>query len=241
MDALNNLFKKKYDEERYVEKYIPHSILLGELSGVFFNNILKQNEGKYKMIENYKSENDNGDIFGFLSQDFNQSDLQQRDLRLNLRNHTVRGAEFVLDKVNEAFKLYKINSSQDFETVLVFDIMKYFFPEVYDNLKKNRDVDRRMDVQRLFCFYEKNETAHFCSLIELRRKVADSYPNTVFTLENFFDENVNKKASYNKDALTMLSLLRYNDNFYKNKTYEIEKNSKRDKITDLFFKLMDLH
>ena len=159
---LDKLFMEKYGDERYTEKYIPHSVCLPELTGDFFNYVLKKNKGKYAMIEKYKGNKD--DIFDFLSQSLEIRSIK-KDYSLELDNHTVRGVEYVLDKVNAALDFFKnemenVNNNHNilnrimnehrvgdgqklefiktfyFETILLFNITRYFFPNMYNVLKK---------------------------------------------------------------------------------------------------------
>ena len=91
---------EKYGQERYTEKYIPHSVSLPVLVDEYFQHVLAKNSGKYNKIKDFK--------FDFLSKLFNQKLLQQKNLRLDLEKITVRAIEQVLDKVNSAFKLYGV-------------------------------------------------------------------------------------------------------------------------------------
>ncbi len=238
MDALNNLFKKKYDEERYVEKYIPHSVSLPVLVDEYFQHVLAKNSGKYNKIKDFK--------FDFLSKLFNQKLLQQKNLRLDLDKITVRAIERVLDKVNFAFELYedkKIDPALLFELAVISNITKYFFPYIYNELVKGV----LMDEQKLFHSFDEKENEDVFSLIDLRKKMKEDFTRSGSTALDFFDEKVNKKAQDNKNALIILSLLGYDDDYYGYKTEDDldkvpeELSKKMVKKNDIFLKLMDLH
>ncbi len=238
--TLDKLFMEKYGQERYTEKYIPHSVSLPVLTGEFFKKVLEKNLEKYDEIRDYK--------FDFLGNPYKQKLLQQTNLRLDLEKITVRAIEQVLDKVNSAFKLYGVKKGDTmfFETAVIFNITKYFFPDIYEVLKK----EKLMDDQKLFHYFDEKENENELSLIGLRKKMQDDFTRRGSTALKFFDEKVNKKALDNKNALIILSLLGYDDDYYGYNPFKIEDNwdkvpkdlsEKMVERNKIFLKLMDLH
>ena len=236
---LDKMFMEKYGQERYTEKYIPHSVSLPVLVDEYFQHVLAKNSGKYNKIKDFK--------FDFLSKLFNQKLLQQKNLRLDLDKITVRAIEQILDKVNFAFELYedkKIDPALLFEMAVIFNITKYYFPHVFDELDKDKLM---MDKLELFHYFDEKENENELSLIGLRKKMKEDFTRRGSVALKFFDEKVNKKAQDNKNALIILSLLGYDDDYYGYKTEGdldkvpkdlSEKMVERNKI---FLKLMDLH
>jgi len=238
--TLDKLFMENYGDERYTEKYIPHSVSLPVLTGEFFKKVLEKNLEKYDEIRDYK--------FDFLGNPYEQILLQQTNLRLDLEKITVRAIEQVLDKVNSAFKLYGVKKGDTmfFETAVIFNITKYFFPDIYKVLKK----EKLMDDQKLFHYFERDESESIFSLKGVREKIGKNVGAASLYGEKFFDEKVNKKAQDNKNALIILSLLGYGDDYYGydriNKKDNLDKvpkklSKKMVKKNDIFLKLMDLH
>lgn len=234
---LDKLFMENYGDERYTEKYIPHSVSLPVLTGEFFKKVLEKNLEKYDEIRDYK--------FDFLGNPYEQILLQQTNLRLDLEKITVRAIEQVLDKVNSAFKLYGVKKSDTmfFETAVIFNITKYFFPDIYKVLKKGES----MDDQKLFHYFERDGSESIFSLKGVRKKITENRTAPALFIEKFFDEKVNKKAQDNKNALIILSLLGYDDDYYGYKTEgDLDKvpkdlSEKMDEKNRIFLKLMDLH
>ncbi len=235
--TLDKLFMENYGDERYTEKYIPHSVSLPVLTGEFFKKVLEKNLEKYDEIRDYK--------FDFLGNPYEQILLQQTNLRLDLEKITVRAIEQVLDKVNSAFKLYGVKKGDTmfFETAVIFNITKYFFPDIYKVLKK----EKLMDDQTIFHYFERDGRETVFSLMGVRKKITENGTAPALFIEKFFDEKVNKKAQNNKNALIILSLLGYDDDYYGYKTEGdldkvpkdlSEKMVERNKI---FRKLMGLH
>lgn len=278
--ALDKLFMEKYGDERYTEKYIPHSVCLPELTGDFFNYVLKKNKGKYTMIEKYKGNKDY--IFNFLSQSLEIRSIKKH-YSLELDNHTVRGVEYVLDKVNAALDFFKnemenVNNNHNilnrimnehrvgdgqklefiktfyFETILLFNITRYFFPNMYNVLKKGVG----MESQKIF--YDRNDRP--VSLVELRerlwRKNEEKTKESIYNssepksdmVNDFFNEFFNQKTKDNVNALIILFLLAF-DSSYKNNDCEILLGAKGPENEDLieiirlrnkiWLRLMDLH
>ncbi len=281
--TLDKLFMENYGDERYTEKYIPHSVSLPVLTGEFFEYVLKKNENKYAMVKKYKGEKDN--IFNFLSQQFEFRSISER-YSLKLDDHTVRGVEFVLDKVNAALEFCKkdIDNSENnknilnitmteydasddqkkeivesfyFETILIFNITRYFFPNIYKVLKKKVGIES----QCVFFRYDSDGTEHSISLMDLRARVwkavteekragvlASTSPEN--KLYPFFKDIFNKKVKDNRDALIILCLLSFDKHSSINECERllgcsgdgddelIQRIKERNKI---FLKLMDLH
>lgn len=235
---IDKMFKDKYGQGRYTDKFIPHTIRLSVLTGDYFQSVLAKNPEKYDKIKDFK--------FDFLSKLFVQKLLQQKNLRLELEVITVRAIERILDKVNFAFKLYE-NQENDkallFEMAVISNITRYFFPYIYNELVKGV----LMDEQKLFHSFDKKENEDVFSLIDLRKKMKEDFTRSGSTALDFFDEKVNKKAQDNKNALIILSLLGYDDDYYGYKTEgDLDKVSKElskkmVKKNDIFLKLMDLH
>lgn len=238
--TLDKLFMENYGDERYTEKYIPHSVSLPVLVDEYFQHVLAKNSGKYNKIKDFK--------FDFLSKLFNQKLLQQKNLRLDLDKITVRAIEQILDKVNFAFELYedkKIDPALLFEMAVISNITKYYFPHVFDELDKKKP----MDEQTLFHYYQ-NGREYVLSLIDLRKNVKENFERAGNEADKFFDEKVNKKAQDNKNALIILSLLGYDDEYYGYDSFKLEDDldkvpeelsEKMVKKNDIFLKLMDLH
>ena len=235
--TLDKLFMENYGDERYTEKYIPHSVSLPVLTGEFFKKVLEKNLEKYDEIRDYK--------FDFLGNPYEQILLQQTNLRLDLEKITVRAIEQVLDKVNSAFKLYGVKKGDTmfFETAVIFNITKYFFLDIYKVLKK----EKLMDDQKLFHYFERDGSESIFSLKGVREKIGENVGTASLYREKFFDEKVNKKAQDNKNALIILSLLGYDDDYYGYKTEgdlgEIPKE-RLDRMAEknrIFLSLMDLH
>lgn len=235
---IDKMFKDKYGQGRYTDKFIPHSIRLSVLTGDYFQSVLAKNPEKYDKIKDFK--------FDFLSKLFVQKLLQQKNLRLELEVITVRAIERILDKVNFAFKLYE-NQENDkallFEMAVISNITRYFFPYIYNELVKGV----LMDEQKLFHSFDKKENEDVFSLIDLRKKMKEDFTRSGSTALDFFDEKVNKKAQDNKNALIILSLLGYDDDYYGYKTEgdlgEIPKE-RLDRMAEknrIFLSLMDLH
>lgn len=263
--TLDKLFMEKYGDERYTEKYIPHSVTLRKLTGDFFEGVLEKNSKKKSEVipgktvvkyENIKDLN-----FDFLSQTFIFSYLN-KEICLFLDNHTVRGIEFVLDKVDFTFELYKneIKNGEiqsNFETILIFNITRYFFPNIYNVLKKGVGIES----QCVFFKYDSDGTEHSISLMDLRARVWEAVkvkkragilasPGPENELYPFFKEISNKKAKDNRDALIILCLLSFDKHSSINECERllgysgdgddelIQRIKERNKI---FLKLMDLH
>lgn len=237
---LDKLFMENYGDERYTEKYIPHSVSLPVLTGEFFKKVLEKNLEKYDEIRDYK--------FDFLGNPYEQILLQQTNLRLDLEKITVRAIEQVLDKVNSAFKLYGVKKSDTmfFETAVIFNITKYFFPDIYKVLKKGES----MDDQKLFHYFERDGSESIFSLKGVRKKITENRTAPALFIEKFFDEKVNKKAQDNKNALIILSLLGYDDDYYGYDGYKTDEDlgeipeERLDRMAEknrIFLKLMDLH
>ena len=237
--SLDDMFEEKYGQRRYADKYIRHSIRLPVLVDEYFQHVLAKNSGKYNKIKDFK--------FDFLSKLFNQKLLQQKNLRLDLDKITVRAIEQILDKVNFAFELYE-NQENDhallFEMAVIFNITKYYFPHVFDELDKDKLM---MDKLELFHYFDEKENENELSLIGLRKKMKDDFTRRGSVALKFFDEKVNKKAQDNKNALIILSLLGYDDDYYGYKTEgDLDKVPKdlSEKMVEknrIFRKLMDLH
>ena len=240
-ESLDDMFEEKYGQRRYTDKFIPHSIRLSVLTGDYFQSVLAKNPEKYDKIKDFK--------FDFLSKLFVQKLLQQKNLRLELEVITVRAIERILDKVNFAFKLYE-NQEKDkallFEMAVISNITRYFFPYIYNELVKGV----LMDEQKLFHSFDKKENEDVFSLIDLRKKMKEDFTRTGSTALDFFDEKVNKKAQDNKNALIILSLLGYDDDYYGYDRINMKDNldkvpkklsKKMVKKNDIFLKLMDLH
>ena len=201
-DALDKLYEKDYGS-RYVEKFIQKSFSIDPLTGDFFKSVWKKNEKKYGEIED--------DAFNFLSRSFRQ-DLFQLNLFLRLDGHTVRSIEKILDEVNFAYRTIccgMIDSVEDlsivFETIVIFYITKYFFPDVYDALEKGKTMD-----QQILFYGEEN-----LSLVEFRNRVRSSQGTQGLLLNRFFDKDQNDKAEKNYNALLFLTFLGYDDEYYK--------------------------
>lgn len=206
--ALEKLYEKDYGS-RYVEKFIQKSFSIDPLTGDFFKSVWEKNEKKYGEIED--------NAFDFLSQSFRQ-DLFQQNLSLRLNGHTVRSIEKILDEVNFAYRTIccgMIDSVEDlsivFETIVIFYITKYFFPDVYDALEKGK----AMDQQILFYAYFDDGHEENLSLVEFRRRVRSSQGTQGLLLNRFFDKDQNDKAEKNYNALLFLTFLGYDDEYYK--------------------------
>lgn len=237
---LDKMFMEKYGQERYTEKYIPHSVRLSVLADDYFQHVLAKNSEKYDKIKDFK--------FNFLSKLFEQKLLQQKNLQLDLDKITVRAIERVLDKVNFAFELYedkKIDPALLFEMAVISNITKYYFPHVFDELDKKKP----MDEQTLFHYYQ-NGREYVLSLIDLRKNVKENFERAGNEIDKFFDEIKNKKAQDNKNALIILSLLGYDDDYYGYDGYKTDVNlesknieliGKMAKKSEIFLSLMDLH
>ena len=205
-ETINELFKEEDKNNRYAEKFIPHSIVLGALGGQFFTVILQQNSRKYRKIKSLK--------FDFLDNPMEQKLLQQ-SLSFEFINYTIRGIEQILDKVNFAVGdqlNLSIRRAQDAEAVVIFYIAMYFLPHVYDSLERNV----KMDDQKLF-YPPNKEDDDKISLATLRQIVEGSSNMRGIKINEFFDKDTNKKAKENKEALLFLSLLGYDDDFYNTK------------------------
>ena len=203
IDTLNKLYEEDYGD-RYIEKYIPQSYSLGILLGEFFKNVLERNLKRYGKIKKVS--------FDFLSRKLKHGLLQQ-ELSLNLVNHTVRGIEQILDKVNSYFETEKnisVCNEPAFEAVVIFYLAKYYYPYICDLFEKKVDMDH----QKLFYPNSKNGYEENISLIELREKIITSN-NQGTNILTFFDKAQNKMAKENHDALLFLTLLGYDDEYYK--------------------------
>ena len=238
--TLDKLFMENYGDERYTEKYIPHSVSLPVLTGEFFKKVLEKNLEKYDEIRDYK--------FDFLGNPYEQILLQQTNLRLDLEKITVRAIEQVLDKVNSAFKLYGVKKGDTmfFETAVIFNITKYFFPDIYKVLKK----EKLMDDQTIFHYFERDGRETVFSLMGVRKKITENRTAPALFIEKFFDEKVNKKALDNKNALIILSLFGYDDDCYGYDRFNMKDNLDKvpkelsEKMVErnkIFRKLMGLH
>ena len=203
MESLNKLFDEKYGEKRYIEKYIKQAYSIPRLADAFFKNVLNRNLQKYDKIANKD--------FGFLNRRFVYSTTQgELSLSLSLDNPTVRGVEQILDKINYACGLYAEDSNNNFEAIVIFNIVMYFFPHIYNCLSKKKNLDE----QKLF-HYENPETGDekMLSLSELR-----DYKSSTGTIEGvpvekiFFDDI--QEANKNREILILLCLLGYEGWFY---------------------------
>ena len=197
-DALDDLFKDEFGGQRYVEKYIPHFVCLRELTGEFFGNVLFQNPQKYEKLKKVS--------FVFLDNAFRNKFFDQR-IRLSLVGHTIRGVEQILDKVNSAFEMYEdisVEKQEEFEAVLIFNIMQYFFPHVYALLGASVEMHK----QKIF-YYKKDDS--LISLLELCELLKNYESNRGIIINQFFDDEVYVKAKENRAALLFLMLLGYND------------------------------
>lgn len=237
---IDKMFKDKYGQGRYTDKFIPHSIRLSVLTGDYFQSVLAKNPEKYDKIKDFK--------FDFLSKLFVQKLLQQKNLRLELEVITVRAIERILDKVNFAFKLYE-NQENDkallFEMAVISNITRYFFPYIYNELVKGV----LMDDQKLFHSFDEKENEDVFSLIDLRKKMKEDFTRSGSTALDFFDEKNNKKARNNKNALIILSLLGYDDDYYGYDGYKTDEDlgeipeERLDRMAEknrIFLSLMDL-
>ena len=255
---LDKMFMEKYGQERYTEKYIPHSVTLRKLTGDFFEGVLEKNSKKKSEVIPGKTvvkyENIKDFKFNFLSKLFKQKLLQQKNLQLDLDKITVRAIERILDKVNFAFELYENQEEYKdmlsdrtlfFEMAVISNITKYYFPDVFDELVK----DMPMDEQTLFHYYHKGNE-YVLSLIELRKNIKENFERASAELDKYFDETQNKKAQDNKNALIILSLLGYDDDYYGYDGYKTDVNLEKENVelfdkmakkSEIFLSLMGLH
>ena len=204
IESLKDLFKNAYNDERYIEKYIKQTYSIPKLADAFFKDVLNRNPQKYDKIVN----ND----FGFLSRRFIYSTSQgELNLSLSLDNPTVRGTEQILDKINCACRLYAEDPNNDFEAIVIFNIIMYFFPHIYNRLSKKKNLDE----QKLFYYVNPNTgDDKMLSLSELR-----DFKKTTGTIdgepvEKIFFEEFETRANENRDTLVLLCLLGYEGWFY---------------------------
>ena len=104
-----------------------------------------------------------------------------------------------------------------------------------------------MDDQELFHYFERDGSESIFSLKGVRKKITKNRTASALFIDKFFDEKVNKKAQDNKNALIILSLLGYDDDYYGYKTEgDLDKvpkdlSEKMDEKNRIFQKLMGLH
>ena len=132
-----------------------------------------------------------------------------------------------------------------FEMAVISNITKYYFPDVFDELVK----DMPMDEQTLFHYYHKGNE-YVLSLIELRKNIKENFERASAELDKYFDETQNKKAQDNKNALIILSLLGYDDDYYGYDGYKTDVNLEKENVelfdkmakkSEIFLSLMGLH
>ncbi len=222
IESLKKLFKKTYDDERYIEKYIKQTYSIPKLADSFFKKVLNENPQKYDKIVN----ND----FSFLSRRFVYNTSQgELNLSLTLDNPTVRGVEQILDKINSSCRLYAENQDNDFEAVVIFNIIMYFFPHIYHRLSKKENLDE----QKLFYYVDPNTgDDKKLSLSELRDYKRNTGTINGEPVEKIFYEEFESRANENRDTLVLLCLLGYEGWFY---GYEGIKTNK------IVLKLLGLH
>ncbi len=213
IEALNEMFKNEDDEKHYVEKFIPYIFSLNSLLGDFFKRVLEKNQERYKELEGVK--------FEFLNDALKKELLQQEVASFSFYNHSVRGVEQILDNVNSVFERNRdlsVSKLLDVEPVIIFYIVKYFMPHIYEKLDENLEMIKQK------IFYDKD--GNVISFAEIRDRILFQKENekSIYgamsfrtVVGDFFDEKNNKKFKENRDALLFLVLLGYNDDFF-NKT-----------------------
>ena len=187
--------KELFEEENYVEKYIPKVIKLDYLSSQVFHNVLAANMFRYKYIENMN--------FDFLNRYSYDKEIFN-NYQFPLSNCTVRIVEHILDDVNYfifnfCIRKEMINARYVFrynvEFIVAYFIGKRLIPNVVELLEKDVEIEN----QKIFYCFDKDGKGFMSSF-------GDMHNAQWAQIQKYFDVGLCNKAKENKDAYLFMQL-----------------------------------